>query len=58
MKPHLVTLVLLAGCGGGSKSSDGGASDAGCGAVPNKMLHEDYCPTGLCLFDHPEGMGF
>lgn len=49
--------AAVAGCGG-SSGSDGGTS---CGAVPDKMLHEDYCAGNnsmLCLYDHPEGMGF
>ena len=54
----VLALGLVAGCGGPSAGSDGGS---GCGAIPDKMLHEDYCGTNssmLCLYDHPEGMGF
>jgi hypothetical protein len=59
MKAHWIVLALVAGCGGGSSSIPD--ASMGCGVVPDKMLHEDYCGVNssmLCLYDHPEGMGF
>ncbi len=53
MRAFLVC-VAVAGCGSSPSPND-------CGAVPNLMLHEDYCGTNssmLCLYDHPEGQGF
>ncbi len=53
MRLFLLALAI-AGCSSSPSPSD-------CGAIPNLKLHEDYCGVNssmLCLYDHPEGMGF